>query len=172
MKILILGTIGSGKTTQAKLVSQKLKFNLVKAGELLRNKAQNDEKLRNQLDAGVLVGDNVVGELVKKEIEEKKDENFIVDGYARRLSQLKVYDPNFDKVVFLKVGEEEIKKRLLKRGRSDDTKEVIEQRLKIYQQDTLPVIDYYKNLGKLVEVDGMGKKDWVTDRILEALGLK
>ncbi len=174
MKVMITGPQGSGKTTQAKLVAGKLGLCLVKTGDLVRAKALEDDEigrsLKASLDSGDLSDDAVVASLVKPEIESDRCRmGFVVDGFPRRLSQLQYFDPQFDKVFYLDVADATAKTRMLRRGREDDTPELIEERLKVFHQLTDPVIAYYRNLGKLVKVNGEQPIEKVTEEILSHL---
>lgn len=174
MKISITGSIGSGKTTQAKLVAQVLNLTLIKTGEILRrlvaNNTADGRKVKEALDKGEFIEDQIVADAVKQKMEEQGGKNgFIVDGYPRSLDQLKLFDPKFDKVVYLDIPEEEVMARLQKRSRSDDTKEAIKKRMENFQKYTLPIIDYYQSLGILRKVDGLGSEDDIKKRILDSL---
>lgn len=177
MKIMITGPQGSGKTTIAKALSEKMDLCLIKTGDLVRDKALEDSKigrsLKKSLEEGVLSDDNMVGQLVAEELEKEYCvRGIVVDGYPRRLSQLQVFDPQFDRVFLLQVPEEVLMDRMLKRGRMDDIPELIRQRLHIYEKETGQVIDYYKNTGILKEVDGESGVEEVVEEIMEDLNEK
>ncbi len=174
MKLMITGPQGSGKTTQARILSQRLQICLVKTGDLVRAKAKEDSeegrKLQATLASGELSDDSIVSSLLQAEIEhEKCKDGFVVDGYPRRLSQLEAYDPDYDFVVYLNVSDEVAIERMEARGREDDTPELIKERLKWFHEDTNQVIDYYQKLGKLIRVDGEQEIEEVTEEIMRRL---
>lgn len=150
MKIIILGPTGSGKGTQAKFVSKLLKLRHIESGEIIRKEAKEDYKIKKLLDEGKLLPDKWTIKLINK----KLNGNFILDGFPRTLVQAKSlkFIPNV--VLFLNVNKKNLIKRLLLRKRFDDTKENIDKRYKIYLKKTLPVINYYKKLKLLKEING------------------
>jgi len=156
---MITGPQGCGKTTQAKLLAEKLSIGFIGAGDLLRERAEKNDPVGRALEAdmerGELVDDGVIAELVKKEIEQEiTKRGFVTDGYPRSLLQLKYFDPDYNKVFYLKISDQTAIDRLLNRGREDDTLEGIKHRLSWYHQQTQPVLDYYNKDGKLVVIDG------------------
>ena len=152
MRIIILGPTGTGKSTQAEFISKMLKLKHIEAGALLRRLAKKNKLVRNFIDQGRLVPKEIVVKLVKKEI--KNSKNFLLDGFPRTLSQLKSIDIKPDLVLFLKVDKYNLIKRLLLRKREDDSKENIEKRYRIYLKQTLPVLNYYRKKGILIEING------------------
>ncbi|MBI4036404.1 nucleoside monophosphate kinase [Candidatus Daviesbacteria bacterium] len=174
MKILISGPIGSGKTTQGKLLAAFLNIPLIGTGEALRQMAEAPnslgEKIKQELKKGDLVDDNLVAEVVKERISCGDCQNgFVMDGYPRAFSQLQLFDPKFNKVFYLQILDEEIIKRLIKRGRSDDQPDIIQKRLALYHQLTEPVLAYFKNQGVLIEIDGLGTIDEIQRMIRQNL---
>ncbi|MFH0937583.1 MAG: nucleoside monophosphate kinase [Candidatus Daviesbacteria bacterium] len=174
MKILFAGPNGSGKTTQAKILAQKLRLYFASAGDILREKAQEDSEEGNEvkrfLGAGVLGDDEMTAKYLKEKLAgPEAEKGFVLDGFPRRVSQLEHFDPGFDVAFFLDIPDEEAKKRLLARGRADDTPEVIEERLRIYHQETEPVVDYYQKLGKLIRIDGTKDIESVAEEIKQKL---
>ena len=79
-----------------------------------------------------------------------------MNGYPRNLNQIKLFDPGFDKAFYLKVSDDEVINRLLKRAREDDTRELIEKRLSDYHNLTEPILEHYQKIGILEEIDGAG----------------
>jgi len=173
-KIMLAGPQGSGKTTQAKLLAEKLGILFIGAGEVLRKLAQEEtEEGRNikaELDKGELVDNQLMADLIKKEMEgSEASKGFITDGYPRSLDQIGNFSPDFTKVFYLELSDEEAEKRLLLRNRGDDTPEAIRERLSIYHQLTEPVLEFYQNQGKLVRIDGSGTIEEVAQAIQSRL---
>lgn len=174
MKILFIGSQGSGKSTQAELLEQFLGIPRISTGDIFRKIIQEDsdegKRIKQILDSGQLVDDATTAEIVRKRISEETFKNgFIMDGYPRTLEQINIFDPGFDKVLYLKLPDEEAVRRLLVRGREDDTEESIAQRLRLYHEQTDPILGYYGKQGLLIEIDGLGSIEEIQQRIREQL---
>ncbi len=174
MRILITGAQGSGKTTQANILSDKLGYPLIKMGDLLRDfaggKGEDNKKIAGEMSRGEMVDDEVAAGLVKERVESfGENSGIIADGYPRRMHQLQTYDPHYDKVFNLKIRDEVGVERLLERGRGDDTPEAIQKRLSWYHKETEPVLEYYRKKGILIDIDGEQEIDKVTQDILRSL---
>lgn len=138
-------------------------------------------KAQEFMDSGEYVPDEVTNLMVRNRIDERDAEpGFLLDGYPRTLAQVEELDGmikhtghELDAVVVLTVDAEELVQRLLHRaetdGRSDDTEEVIRRRQEVYTEQTEPLIEVYRERGLLIEVDGMGEVEDVTQRIFGAL---
>lgn len=173
-KILFVGPQGSGKSTQAKLLGKFLKIPVISTGEIFRIIKEQDteggRRIKQIYDTGKLIDDVTTASLVKKRLAEEDCQNgFILDGYPRNLEQVRLFNPGFDKVIHLKLSDEEATKRLLARGREDDTPELISERLKIYHQETDPVLNYYQSRGLLIEVNGEGKIEEIRQKIRDQI---
>ena len=158
-KILLIGPQGAGKSTQAKLLSQYLGIPFISTGDIFREISSEDSpegiRIREILGQGRLVDDKTVSEMVQKKLGQDSFKNgFIIDGYPRTLEQINYFDPTFDKVLYLNLSDEEATKRLLNRGREDDTEDLIANRLKQYHDLTDSIIDYYEKKGILKEING------------------
>tara|TARA_B100001029_G_scaffold143467_1_gene123257 strand:+ start:395 stop:946 length:552 start_codon:yes stop_codon:yes gene_type:complete len=162
--ILFLGPPGAGKGTQASIISECFSYLHLSTGELLRQEVQNKTNLGSQVEEimnnGQLVSDELVLEIVKKNLSLRKN-GWILDGYPRNLSQansleevLNSIDQPLEIVFNLKVKEDLLVSRLLKRGRPDDNEEIIRTRLKIYQETTKPLINYFKKMKILEDIQG------------------
>lgn len=172
MKILILGLPGSGKSTQVEKIAQNLGLNTIKMSGLLRVRASKTDdlalKLREIMGKGELVPDEIVAEMIKMEVQkEEYQKGFVMEGYPRTVEQVRLFDPGFDNVIYLKIPVEDAKKRLKDRGREDDTDEVIETRLKVQMEDVEHILNAYKN--KLYGVDGGLSIDEVYNEIIAHL---
>lgn len=174
MNILLTGPAGSGKTTQARILSQELHLKLIKTGELLREAANSDSSnailLQKYINEGELIPDDLVAKIVKDEIKKNTGhKGFIFDGYPRRLSQLKAFDPKLDKIIYIEISDKEVLKRLLKRGRDDDKEEIIKERIKVYHKETQPLLKIFEDQNKLIQINGKGTEEEIKERIKQQL---
>ena len=179
MRLVLVGPPGAGKGTQAAVLSEHLKVPHISTGDLFRaNITQSTplgQKAKSYLDAGELVPDEVTNEMVRERLAESDArEGFLLDGYPRNTVQADVltsilaeYDVEMGAVLQFEVPEEELVRRMLSRGRADDTEDVIRRRLAIYQSETAPLLEYYRD--KLVTIDAVGSVDDITARALDAL---
>ncbi len=179
MKIILFGPPGAGKGTQASLIQKQFDIPHLSTGNIFREAIKNEtelgKKVKKILDAGDLVPDHVVVDLVAEELEKDHYANgYILDGFPRTVSQAESFDQllkskkqNLDAFIFLKVPEEELVKRILARGegRSDDTEEGVRKRLAVYEKETKPVKEYYEENDIVFEVDGTGTVDQIFARI-------
>lgn len=174
MKILLIGPQGSGKSTQGKLLADYLHIPYISTGDIFRDIARQDteegEKIRQILEAGRLVDDQTTSGMVEKKTRQLEyQDGYIFDGYPRNLEQIKLFDPSFNKVFYLKLSDEEATSRLIERAREDDTSQLIAGRLRIYHQETDPLLDYYLQKGLLISIDGQGTIDEIQQKIREEL---
>lgn len=185
MRLIIMGPPGAGKGTQATFIAEKFGIPAVSTGDIFRANVSAGTPLgveaKRYMDAGEYVPDEVTNSMVRDRIaQEDAAGGFLLDGYPRTVAQVDELDGmladaglGLDAAVVLTVDAEAIVQRLLKRAtienRPDDTEEVIRHRQKVYAEQTAPLIDVYRERGLLVEVDGMGEVDDVTDRIFGSL---
>jgi len=185
MRIVILGPPGSGKGTQAALLRDQLGVAHISTGVLLREAVEQQtglgKKAKSFMDAGDLVPDDLVLGLIEERLGQPDvARGFILDGYPRNLAQAEALDSVLERIgqpvdiaVSVTVNESEIVDRLSKRateeGRSDDTEEVIRNRLRVYAEQTAPVAGHYQKRGQLREVNGMGSVDEVNKRMRATL---
>jgi adenylate kinase len=151
-RVLMLGPPGSGKGTQGERLAATLGVDHISSGQLLREAVAAGTPLGNQVEAEIAAGRLVPDELVREAVLPLLDrrDGYVLDGFPRTLSQTEGVD--FDAVVHLDVPEPELLRRLLARGRADDTEAAIAERLREYADDTRPLVDHYRDV--LVEVDG------------------
>lgn len=167
MKILLIGPQGSGKSTQGKLLAQFLGLPYIATGDIFRNMSGEIKRI---LDQGKLVDDETTSRIVKKKLQEQEFQNgFVIDGYPRTMEQVSLYDPGFDKVIFLDLPDEEATARLIARGREDDTPQLIAERLRNYHLQTDPLLDYYQKKGNLISIDGTGRIEEIQNKIKDSI---
>jgi adenylate kinase len=166
--IFFLGKPGSGKGTQINYLEEETGFKVIRTGDLLRGRAEENDhmgkKIKECLDKGGLIPTPVVFILwmpLLIEFEEKNIQGVIFDNNPRKLYEAKLLEEVFNmfewgdvSVVYLKISDKEAHKRLLKRKRSDDTEENIRARLDCFQEEVMPVINFYQNQKKLIEING------------------
>jgi adenylate kinase len=185
MRIVLLGTPGSGKGTQAQLMKDRLDVPHISTGALLRDAAERGTELGIQaksiIDRGELVPDEIMSDMVEERLSQSDVANgFILDGYPRNLSQAESLDEVLERLgapaddaIQLDVNPEHIIKRIAKRatqeGRSDDNEDVVRNRMRIYHEQTAPVIEYYAKRGLITHVLGDGTVEEVLERILSVL---
>ena len=181
MNIVIFGPPGAGKGTQSNFIVKKFKLHQLSTGELLRKEIKDETSLGIQIksiiNAGKLVSDNIVSDLIEKYISNKiyKD-RLIFDGYPRNLNQatnldnlLIKYNQKIDLVLKLSVGLETIKKRILERksleNRADDNERIAVKRYVTYEKNINPVIEFYKQTNLLKVVNGETSISEISDKI-------
>ena len=185
LNIVLFGPPGSGKGTQAEKLIKKYKLIHISTGDLLRKEVAEQTKLgleaKKIMDAGELVPDEIVIGMIQNKLEEHKvGPGFIFDGFPRTVEQarelrkaLTDYDERVTMLISLEVPREELMARLLKRGqetgRSDDNEETINNRIDVYERQTIPVTYYYEKMHKYVPVDGMGTIEQIFNRIVQKI---
>jgi adenylate kinase len=168
--VILMGAPGAGKGTQARLLTEALGLPQVASGDLFRHNLKNQTELgrlaQSYMDRGELVPDDVTIAMVRERLSAPDcAKGAILDGFPRTLSQAVVLDALLTEfngricvVPFIHVETDVLVTRLLKRaeieGRADDNEETIQNRMLVYQQQTAPLIDYYREKGVLIEIDG------------------
>ncbi len=181
VRLLLIGPPGAGKGTQARVLSQALGIPAISTGDIFREHLRNETELgvkaKAFMDAGDNVPDSLTNDLVRDRLSQPDAaQGFLLDGYPRTADQVRAldeflteHDAAMDVVVEL-VAEpdivvERLKKRALDQGRADDDETVVRHRLKVYAEQTAPLIDIYDGRGLLTKVDGIGEIAQVTARI-------
>jgi adenylate kinase len=184
--VLILGAPGAGKGTQGQILAQRLGLVKITTGDILRAAVQARTPLgvdaKKYMDAGKLVPDNVILDLIKGELDRPEaKEGAVLDGFPRTAAQAELVDQTLgargqrlSHVLLLDVSEEELMRRLRGRaaleGRTDDTPETIHTRLQVYQQDTAPLVAHYVPRGVVHRVPGTGSVEQIADEIKRIIG--
>ncbi|MFN1835551.1 adenylate kinase [Balneola sp. MJW-20] len=183
MNIILFGPPGAGKGTQAKLLQEEFQIPQLSTGDIFRAAIKNETplgvKVKSILDAGELVPDQTVVDLVADELKkEKYSGGYILDGFPRTVPQAEAFDrmlennnASLDAFIELSVPEEELVKRILSRGegRSDDTEDKVKNRLSVYQNETKPVLNHYQKQDLVKHIDGIGTVEEIFDRIKSEL---
>jgi adenylate kinase len=185
MRLLIMGPPGAGKGTQAIKIAEHYGIPAISTGDIFRALQTADTPLARQvraiMESGGYVSDEITNEIVADRLGQPDcNSGFLLDGYPRTLQQVQTLDDYLaatdrpiDSVISLLADTEEVVARLLRRaeidGRADDNEETIRVRLKVYADQTAPLIEVYRSRGLLVEVDGLGEIDEVSDRVFAAL---
>ncbi|WP_293368698.1 adenylate kinase [Nevskia sp.] len=183
MRIILLGAPGSGKGTQGEKLAAHYGIPKISTGDALRAAVKAGTELGRKakavMDAGQLVANEIVIGIVEERLgQDDAKKGFILDGFPRNTAQAEVLDamlirlgqPGISRAVHLAVADEEIIARLLdraqKEGREDDKEDVIRHRIKVYNAETHPLLDYYGRQGKVATVDGIGTMEEIFARIV------
>ncbi len=183
LRLVLLGPPGSGKGTQAARLAERTGAQHISTGELLRAEVAAGSELGGQvagyLQAGELVPDEVLLQLTLPLVRRAAEgAGYLLDGFPRSVGQAERLTEAAEaaapeRVLLLSVPRAELTRRLLGRaaeqGRPDDTAEVIQRRLEVFDTDTRPLIDYYGRRGMLSRVDGAATPDVVAERVCRAL---
>jgi len=185
MRLLIMGPPGAGKGTQAIKIAEHYGLPAISTGDIFRALQTADTPLARQvraiMESGGYVSDEITNEIVADRLAQPDCESgFLLDGYPRTLQQVQTLDNNLAEtnrpitaVISLLADTEEVVARLLRRaeidGRADDNEETIRVRLQVYADQTAPLLEVYRSRGLLVEVNGLGEIDEVSDRVFAAL---
>ncbi len=185
MRIVLLGAPGSGKGTQAVRLVEKLKLPHISTGDLLRSAVEAGTELGRKakmvIDRGELVSDDIMLGLIKQRLSSDDAKNgFILDGYPRNITQAKALDEILARqgqamveVLHIDVDADVLMQRIAGRaaeeGRNDDCEEVVRNRLRVYAEQTEPLVEYYAGKGILSRVLGEGTAEEVFQRIMSVL---
>ncbi|MCK7501238.1 MAG: adenylate kinase [Comamonadaceae bacterium] len=183
MRIVLLGAPAQGKGTQTDSIIERYGISTVATGDLLRAEVAAGTELGRRakpyMDAGELVPFDIVLGMIEnglRTLAKTNPKGFMMDGFPRDLAQAEALDKllakinqPLDLVLFFEVDYEEIVKRLLGRGRADDNEDTIRNRLRVYEEKTAPLIDYYTKKGLLRTVKGTGTIEDIGQRIRAVL---
>ena len=183
MNIILFGPPGAGKGTQAKMLCEKYNLLHLSTGEILRNEIEQNSELGKSvkcvIESGKLVSDEIIIEILNLSMSNNAKGNFsgyLFDGFPRNIDQANLLDSlkiKIDFVLLIEVDEPILLQRILTRkeseGRSDDNKEIHASRIKIYLQETEPLIERYSLSHMVKRIDGVGEINEVNQRINTAL---
>ncbi|WIY83201.1 adenylate kinase [Propionimicrobium sp. PCR01-08-3] len=185
MRLIIMGAPGAGKGTQAPHIAEHFGIPAISTGDMFRANVKQKTPLGVKVEAILAAGDYVPDELTEQIVASRLDEDdaaggFLLDGFPRTMHQVAALDDylaahgqQLDGVLSLEVDREALIARLLNRaqleGRADDTEATIRHRMEVYELDTKPLLDEYRGRGLLIQVNGDGEVDQVTERVIKAL---
>lgn len=185
-RIVLLGPPGAGKGTQATFLAGKLAIPHISTGDMMRAAVAAGGELAGRLkvfvDAGQLVPDGLIIDVVRDRLSRADCQGgYLLDGFPRTLEQARALDEllldmgaDLTHVVELRVPLDELTERLIKRGqssgRSDDNAEVIRERMRVYDNQTRPLSEYYEHSGRLTVIDGVGSIDDIRARLAAVIG--
>jgi adenylate kinase len=183
--ILLLGPQGAGKGTQGKLIAAEYGIPHIATGDMLRQAIAAGAELGRQIkpiyDSGGLVPDDLMIELIRERLsQEDAREGFVLDGFPRTMAQAEALeemlreiardlDVVFEFQILDEVGRERMLRRAAEEGRTDDTPEAIDERLRLYHEETEPLIEYYRSRGNLVGIHADRLVNEVFSEIQQAL---
>lgn len=185
LNIALFGPPGAGKGTQSKRIAEKYGLLYISTGDILRKEiasgSEEGKIIDSIISSGHFVSDEMIMEIIRKTIRNHPHENGILfDGFPRTLSQARLMEdlmdelkPDFFGIFSLEVPREELIKRLINRGkvsgRADDKEDVIVERLKEYEEKTLPVAGYFEAKGNFFPIEGVGEMDDIFQRLVDAI---
>lgn len=165
-RLIFLGAPGAGKGTQAATLAQSHNIPHISTGDILRQAVADQSSLgvqaKNYMDQGELVPDALILGLIKERLgQADTQQGWILDGFPRNLDQaqalnelLQQMKQNYDQVIYFEVSQETLIKRMLERGRKDDNEATVRRRLEVYQEQTVPLIEFYRDINSLQVIDG------------------
>ena len=187
MNLILFGPPGAGKGTQAQLLIDKFNITQISTGDMLRDEVKSETSLgknaKSLMDRGDLVPDDIIIAMIEKRIQMSDCINgFILDGFPRTLKQavelnalLETLEIKIDRVIQIDVNEDLLLDRINKRAseskntRNDDNDRILKNRIEVYKNDTMPVIEYYRDLKKLNRINGMQNIEKVFQEIVQIL---
>jgi adenylate kinase len=176
MKLILIGIQGSGKSTQGNILAEKLNVPYLSTGhifrELSKEKSPAGRYIKETVNAGYLVPDEKVLEIVSEYLSRPEyEKGYILDGFPRTVAQAQAFKNGINKVIYLRVSDKEALWRISGREdvREDETLHALRKRIDLFHRFTEPVLDFYKQKGFLVEVDGEQTIEEINKEILSKL---
>ena len=187
IKIILMGPPGVGKGTQASILKDHFNVPHLSTGEILRKEIALNTSVgkisKKYIDKGLFVPDEILIGIIEEHLKAPNaQQGYILDGYPRNLQQvddlndlLKKLNQNINVAININADKEELISRLIKRkkdsGRSDDDAKIISKRQDVYWSQTAPIINHYKKVNLLKEINGLGSIEEVTQRIIKVINL-
>ncbi len=180
-RLIFLGAPGAGKGTQATALAEAQKIPHISTGDILRQAVADQTSLgiqaKNYMDRGELVPDTLIINLIEERLgQADAQKGWILDGFPRNLDQaqalnqlLQQMKQNYDLVIYFEVPQETLIARMLERGRKDDNKTTVRRRLEVYQEQTVPLIELYRDIDSLQVVDGNADVATVSNSLRQLL---
>jgi adenylate kinase len=177
IKIILIGIQGAGKSTQGNLLQEKLTLPYLSTGHIFRELSHEKTSLgryiKETMNAGFLIPDDKTVQIVEEYLKRPEyKKGYIMDGFPRTVTQAEAFENGITKAIYLKVSDKEALWRLAYRdseGRNDETLPAILKRIELFHKFTEPVIAYYRQKGKLVEIDGERSIDKIHQEIIQKI---
>lgn len=176
MKIVLIGIQGAGKSTQGNLLSKNLNVPYLSTGhifrEMAKEKTSSGRYIKETINVGVLIPDDKTIEIVNEYLSRPEySKGYVLDGFPRTKIQAEAFKEKVDKVIYLKVSDKEALWRIAGRtdNREDETLQALKKRIEMFHEFTEPVIDFYRQKGLLLEVDGEKTIEEINEEILSKL---
>ncbi len=176
MKIILIGIQGAGKSTQGNMLSKSLGVPYLSTGHIFRalakDKTPEGRYIKETMNAGYLMPDDKTLEIVSHYLARPEyQKGYILDGFPRTCAQAEAFKNGIDKVVYLRVSDEEALRRISDRTdlREDETPQAIQKRIDLFHKFTEPVLNYYRQKGTLVEIDGEKTIEEIYEEIMRLI---
>jgi len=176
MKLVLIGIQGAGKSTQGNMLSDELKVPYLSSGHIFREMAKEKtplgRTLKEVLNAGQLVSDEMTLKILREYLAKPEYKGgYILDGFPRTVAQAEAFEKDIDKAIFVNVTDKEALWRIAGRmtDRQDETLHAIRKRIELFHELTEPVIDFYRDRGMLIQVDGEQSVEAVFAEVLKFL---
>ena len=177
--ICIIGGPGSGKTTQSRFIYELFDFHHISTGQILRQavntqKLSNWENIQQRMTEGKSIDSDIVLKLLSDEIDRQKEKHIVMDGFPINEENFEAWNMNIkeklDAIFYFEITENEMKTRLMKRKeRPDDNEISIRERIRTFNYETKPLIEYLRNKGKVTIFDGMKTKEDLNAELKEEI---
>lgn len=162
-RIIMIGGPGSGKSTYSEILEKKLDIAHIYTGDMMRDLSKKNDMVKDLLEKGEFAPTHIVINAVEDRLEKPDTQKgYIFDGFPRNIEQAKAMEEKgikYDYVIYLDVSKEEVVRRLTARGRADDKPEIIINRLKVFERETAPLLDYYKDELIKIKAEGGTKEE-------------